>query len=168
MTTKNANAFQALAPRRAPSPAPSKAPAAVIDNVEEDEEARIAREAAEVAELERAIFSGGANLGVGGGGAAGENQKLPEAAAAALMSGDWADTDEEEEQLRQVRFFLLGEHQAGLDEEKQGRGLSFFFCLPAAGDGKRANEEKKRGKKKKKPLARRKINLFQPHLFFCF
>ena len=106
MTTASANAFQALAPRRAPSPAQqllkdnNGLPPA--DETEDEKEARLAREAEEVAALERAIFAnGGGKAAASNGGEA--NGSLPEAAAAALMSGNWADTDDEEEQLRQVR-----------------------------------------------------------------
>ena len=108
MTTASANAFQALAPRRAPSPAEqlhiNKANNGLssADETEEEKEARLAREAEEVAALGRAIFAnGGKGQAAGNGGEA--NGIIPEAAAAALMSGNWADTDDEEEQLRQVR-----------------------------------------------------------------
>ncbi len=80
------------------------------DETEEEKEVRLAKEAAEVAALERAIFANGGRgtkAASGGGGDGngdgdGANGAIPEAAAAALMSGNWADTDDEEEQLRQV------------------------------------------------------------------
>lgn len=109
MTTASANAFQALAPRRAPSPAQqllNKANNGLppADETEEEKEARLTREAEEVAALGRAIFeNGGTGKAASGGDGEANGSIIPEAAAAALMSGNWADTDDEEEQLRQVR-----------------------------------------------------------------
>lgn len=133
MTTASANAFSALAPRRAPSPAQQLkaggeggvggSPLPPADETEEEKEIRLAKEAAEVAALERAIFAnGGRGTKAASGGSDengdgdGANGAIPEAAAAALMSGNWADTDDEEEQLRQV-----GWEGGGREVEKRER-----------------------------------------------